>query len=69
MSWLEVGPTPTDLSALPVSARSNVESENEYDHVSKSSQSTTVTSKVPVINGEDVEDMKQRLATFEYLLR
>lgn len=67
MSWLEKGPTPAELSALPVSARAaaDAQSSTEYDHVSKESNPDLK----PLINGEDVEDMKQRLATFEYLLR
>ena len=38
---------------------------NEYDKVTKE----ITPNQTPVITEEDVEDMKQRLATFEYLLR
>ena len=45
--------------------RDHTITDNEYDKVTKE----ITTNQNPVITEEDVEDMKQRLATFEYLLR
>ena len=45
--------------------RDHTITDNEYDKVTKE----ITPNQSPVITEEDVEDMKQRLATFEYLLR
>merc|ERR1712168_554098 len=67
MKWLEDGPSPTDINMIRVSAGQddNNITGNEYDKVTKE----IIPVRTSVITEEDVEDMKQRLATFEYLLR
>ena len=71
MSWLEVGPNQEDVALLPSAGFD--QSEEEYEAANKDEdqidQVLANQKPDPVVSKEDVEDMKSRLATFEYLLR
>ena len=71
MSWLEVGPDQDDIALLPSAGFD--QSGDEYEAANQDEeqvgQAPANEKPDPVVSKEDVEDMKSRLATFEYLLR